>query len=61
MDNPTTNNGYRQFMIKKYGAEKVQFLEMLSQQPVKFSTWELVEMKRNFDAQIEVELRKFKK
>ena len=61
MDNPTTNNGYRQFMIKKYGAEKVQFLEMLSQQPVKFSTWELVEMKRNFDAQIEVELKKFKK
>jgi hypothetical protein len=61
MDNPIVNNSYREYMIKKYGAEKVKFLEMLSQHPMKFSTWELVEMKRNFDAQIDVELKKFKK
>jgi hypothetical protein len=61
MYDPIVNDGYRHFMIKKYGAEKVAFLELHAHSSVKYSTWELVQMKAEYDRLFEVELKRLKK
>ena len=60
MHDPTINQGYTNYMIKRYGIDRVKELERLSMIPVKYSVFELEQMKAEFDRQIEIELKKFK-
>lgn len=60
MMNPVTVMEYRDFLINKIGLQKVEWLESVAHLPVKYSTFELVEMKRQFDNEI-AEIKKIKK
>lgn len=53
MMNPVTVLEYRNFLIKKVGIERVEWLEMASKLQIKYSVFELVEMKRQYDKEIE--------
>ncbi len=61
MQNPSTVMEYRNFLTSKIGIEKLEWLESVYRLPVKFSTFELVEMKKEYDRLIEVEMLKLKK
>lgn len=59
MMNPVTVMEYRKFLIDKIGLDQVEWLESVANLPIKYSTFELVEMKREFDKQI-AEIKKIK-
>lgn len=52
MMNPVTVLEYRNWLIQKVGLERVEWLEMASKLNIKYSTFELIEMKKNYDNEI---------
>lgn len=52
MMNPLTVIEYRNWLIKKIGLQRVEWLEMASKLQAKLSTFELIEMKKQYDNEI---------
>jgi len=52
MDNPIISAEYTAYMIARYGAEEVEKLVQRSKQTKKYSTFELIWMKKEYDNQV---------
>ena len=59
MMNPVTVFEYRNFLIQKVGLQRVEWLEMASYLTIKYSSFELIEMKNQYDKEI-AEIKKVK-
>lgn len=57
MHNPIINNGYREYMNKRYGKDEVEKLELRSHRNAKYSTFELIEMAAEYEKKIKKLLR----
>ena len=52
MHNPVVSMQYRNWLIEKVGLQRVEWLEMASHLTIKYSTFELIEMKKQYDKEI---------
>lgn len=59
MNNPVVSGGYTDWMIHRYGKDAVDALIARSYIKKKYSTIELIEMKKQFDSEIEELLKRY--